>query len=299
MKAALVVLYNHHFPGNIDRLNAIHGERFSHILHLIPFAEVFRPDAVRVYEESYYFSGHVAQSLDRLLELNADHFIFAADDMLLNPRLTESTYAALLQLDQNSAFIPGWIDLGARRRYWSQARRAFLWNPATRSVNARDSIPSADVAAAAIHRTTGIVAGTVSLAALFHGRRVLGPASLRTALKVIGGRTLPPRTAYPLVGSYSDFFAIPRTRLKEFAHLAGVFAASRLFVEIAIPTAIALTTERVSTLSSVGFRDGAIWSAATVEALKDRHGSSIGQVLRGFEHDLLYLHPIKLSQWKD
>jgi hypothetical protein len=101
---------------------------------------------------------------------------------------------------------------------------------------------------------------------------------------------------YPLVGGYSDIFAVSRQCIQPFAHLCGLFAVGRLFVELAIPTALVLAADRIVTEQSLPYQGRALWTAED-RAILDCYGGSLRRLLDEFPAQHLYLHPIKLSQW--
>ena len=97
--------------------------------------------------------------------------------------------------------------------------------------------------------------------------------------------------AYPLVAGYSDTFLVTATAMPKFVQYCGAFAAQRLFVEIAIPTAMVLATDKLK-----------IWDNKEVfYNIKnkgiEKFNNSLNDLLSNFPNTL-YLHPIKLSKWK-
>ena len=46
----LIIIYNHRFDQNIEKLNKIYGERFSKIYHLVPFYDGDLPNVIPVFE---------------------------------------------------------------------------------------------------------------------------------------------------------------------------------------------------------------------------------------------------------
>lgn len=103
---ALVIIYNHKFEKNVERLESIYNKSFSNIFHVMPFYMGDKKNIISIYDHSYYFQGYVAQAY-QILKMKGDfeHFMFIADDMILHPDLNENTYASMLSLDENSSFI--------------------------------------------------------------------------------------------------------------------------------------------------------------------------------------------------
>ena len=111
------------------------------------------------------------------------------------------------------------------------------------------------------------------------------------------------KAKYPVVGSYSDIVIVPKTAIKTFCHYCGVFATNRLFVELAIPTALLLSCEEISTEPALGKRGSIYWTYIPKEVEqfeKDMkpYNNSLGRLMKEFPEDKLYIHPIKLSKWQ-
>jgi hypothetical protein len=105
------------------------------------------------------------------------------------------------------------------------------------------------------------------------------------------------RTRYPLTRSYSDIAVISATCIKHFCHYCGVFAATDLFVELAIPTALALATDKIVTEKDLALRGKPLWTEQEQLDELDEYGHQLDELFRRFPSDCLYIHPIKLSTW--
>ena len=130
---------------------------------------------------------------------------------------------------------------------------------------------------------------------------------LRMLYRVIRRKRIP----YPLLMSYSDFLVVPAVVIREFCRLCGVTAAMGLFVEIAIPTALALVCPVVVTEDCRYARNSAqdkalstrrigkeIWTPQEVDAFRYKFDGSLKRLEQEFPEDLLYVHPVKLSKWR-
>ena len=102
--------------------------------------------------------------------------------------------------------------------------------------------------------------------------------------------------SYPLVGSYSDIFVISSTNIRQFCHYCGVFAATRLFVEIGLPTAVVLSAESIVQESDLSLQGKALWTKEDYSIL-EKYCRELKMLLDNFPTNFLYLHPIKLSVW--
>ena len=102
---------------------------------------------------------------------------------------------------------------------------------------------------------------------------------------------------YPMAMTYADLVIVPRESIERFAHLCGVFAAMRLWVEIAIPTALALSCDRIVQLLHGNQPRRQIWTPTEVEDLERRAHHQVGRAFDVLGQDNLYIHPVKLSRW--
>lgn len=294
----LVIVYNHRYDANIPVLDALYGPRFDRIIHLVPFHPGEPGHVVPVYGHSHEFQGFVAQGLHAFHD-EADphaHYLFVADDLLLNPAIHAHNYCEHLALHASSGFLPGIIELHRWPTWWRRLAEAVRFDPAMPGVEALRELPSV---AEALERFAlhGLASGPVP------ANTVLGPMPNGTTmarLRWLKQRLTAPRQGYPLryplVGSYADLFVVPGARMQRFAQLCGVFAATRLFAELAIPTAMVLAVDHISTERDTARKGGALWTAAELARL-DAYGHDLDALLARFPDDLLYLHPVKLSRW--
>jgi hypothetical protein len=299
---ALVIIYNHQFNANIDVLESVYRGRFSTIFHLMPFYRGERRNVLPVYENSLYFQGYVAQAARHLVDLKVDHFLFVADDLLLNPRIDEQSYQELLGIDAESCFVPGFIKLEEVKRWWSRCRDAMLFSTRQEGLEVEQQIPDAAEARRQFKKH-GLDPGSLSYVSVTPTpRRVRSPRSLRNYVRYHALGLVKAfksyKLRYPMVGSYSDIFAVSKRSFPAFAHYCGVFAALRLHVEIAVPTAMVLASDKISSEESAPLRGVALWSEEEMKMLEP-YGRSLSKLLANFPEEHMYIHPIKLSQWQD
>ena len=88
-KIALLIIYNHRYDKNIEPLEQIYAGRFSYIYHIVPFYDGQKENVIPVYESSFYFEGYIAQCFQHLKDKGFTHYFFVADDLMLNPLITE------------------------------------------------------------------------------------------------------------------------------------------------------------------------------------------------------------------
>jgi hypothetical protein len=102
---------------------------------------------------------------------------------------------------------------------------------------------------------------------------------------------------YPMARGYADIFIIAKSNMEKFVQYCGVFAATDLFVEVAIPTAIALSAKEIKFEKELQLRGRALWSEEELASLEIYH-YDLETLLQNFPESYIFLHPIKLSQWK-
>jgi hypothetical protein len=307
-KVALIIIYNHQYNKNIDILETIYKDRFSNIYHLIPFYYGEKQNVIPVYECSFYFQGYISQGLKTYFKKEYTHYFFVADDLILNPIINENNYAEHFKLNKNTCFIPNFVSLHDRQTYilnewWPRVNDAYYWNIKFRGVEAKNQIPFYDEALEKFKKfnlsinplqfnqiwktpKTLIDFGKIALNdKCYFFRRI---SSFITRKKY--------HLSYPMVGSYSDIFIISSNTIKDFCHYCGVFAATNLFVEVALPTSLVLSAEEIITEKQLVLQGKALWDEEQYKELK-KYSYSLKKLLEEFPKKYIYLHPIKLSKW--
>jgi hypothetical protein len=314
-RARAVFIFNHRFERNLDMLDGLYGQRFPDRTYLMPFARSERADVCRISETSWHFSGHVAQGASAFIHPDTTHYVFVSDDLILNPRLDASNIARQLGLGANSGYIKSLAPLDAVRYEWHRAL------PATIALRRngdgfdwRAEMPPMD-AARAKFAAMGLSDHLPTLRSPAEIRRAwsrmfpaAGYLAAPWAMKL---RNTP--SDYPLLMGYADFFVVPASAIEAFTHLCGVFAALDIFAEIAIPTALALAVDDVVTELAPGARfDDPVaprnpdrpwhgiefWNPVQTSEFATRYGNEIHRLIAEFPADHLYVHPVKLSQWR-
>ncbi len=283
-KVALVIIYNHRYDDNIKILERIYKGRFSHIYHLIPFYDGDKSNVIPVYENSYYFQGYLSQGLKAYLKEDYDHYFFVADDMMINPIINEENYKEHLNLELDSNFFPELISFHKRKECWHWARDAFRYNVKQKGIEVIGELPNYEEAK---RRFTyfGLDLEPLHYQQIWNIERNQNQFSKRKYL-----------LSYPLVGGYSDMFVISSKIIKKFCHYCGVFAATRLFVEIAVPTALVLSATVIVQEKDIELGGKALWANEDYMIFKP-YDKKLEKLLTGFPEKLLYLHPVKLSKW--
>ncbi len=323
-KAALVVIFNHRYERNIPKLEEYYGPRFSHRSYLVPFAPIETDQIIRVIENSYCFSGHIAQGICRFKVPGVTHYVFAGDDLILNPVLNEDTLLSALSLDADTGYIKSLASADRVRFRWRWALTAYQALQSAK-FDWKQELPPASQARSHLEKmgirfSKPLPRGRADLKSLHY------PSKARTLkevywdlklmkpyLKLIAhtASSIGKPSEYPLLAGYSDFVVVPAKNLDRFAHYCGVLAALNMFAEVAVPTALALACDRVDTELRMGehFADAGVSPAPGVhwhgiELWEDEipaFGRSLNYswpaFMKQFPSNALYHHPIKLSQW--
>ena len=104
---------------------------------------------------------------------------------------------------------------------------------------------------------------------------------------------------YPVAGSYSDVIVVTKESIYDFCRYCGIMAAAGLFVELAIPTALLLASNKIIQEKDILLKGKALWSATEVEETEKKFNKSLAQLTKNFPADQLYFHPVKLSKWNN
>ncbi len=304
---ALIIIYNHKFDRNIPVLEGLYGDRFKNIFHLVPFYTGDNPNVIPVYENSFYFQGYIAQGLKHYYAESFSHYLFIADDMVLNPIINEHNYVSHFMLQGNACFFPVYnslYELNKPSNRWERVVEAFHFKPNNIwGLEAVNEIPGFDEAKK-MFEDHGLKVGTLSYSQIhtrpekpkwndLKNRRKYYKERLR--MWKYGKKTF--NSYYPLAGGYSDIFLISSTVMKKFAHYCGVFAVNKLFVEFAIPTALIFSADKIINENELLLRGTPLWTKEELSLL-DKYDYSLEKLVAEFPPGFLYLHPVKLSKWK-
>jgi hypothetical protein len=320
-KVALIVIFNHRYDGNLEKLDRLYGSRFSSIRYLMPFYDGPRADVVPVYENSHYYQGYIAQAAERFQRKEYTHYVFIGDDLILNPGLNESNVCGVLGLNENTAFTDDFRPLHTAKQWWPRKREAleFFINakgsegvrylPAKHEIELRlkrygyepdQRLGHTNAWQPPVYSAPGPRAQSRQASEWFGRLKDRTMARFFYAVEWLNYRRKQWRTyplPFPLIGGFSDFFVLPAASLRRFTHYCGIFASMKLFVELAIPTALAMASEDVRTVSQSAYRSGYLWSQPEVTALEQAHNGSLDHLLSHFPQDILFYHPVKLSRW--
>jgi hypothetical protein len=306
-EVALIIIYNHQYNKNIDTIEKIYKNRFSDIYHLVPFYNGEKENVISVYENSYYFQGYVSQGLHGYFKEKYSHYFFIADDLILNPKINEDNYLNIFNLGTNTSFISELITLHKRETYWLRVGEAYRWNIKSDGVEVSNMLPDYKEAIDKFSKFeltikplgfTQIYRTPHSWLRFLYNRHFL--ERFRFFCKYLFFDKLLKKSyslSYPLVGSYSDIFIISGRSIKEFCHYCGIFAATRLHVEVALPTSVILSSDEIITEKDLELQGKALWTNDDYQELQ-KYENTLTKLMSDFPSKYIYLHPIKLSKWK-
>jgi len=297
-QVTLAIIFNHKFNRNIPILFDIYKKRFSKIVFIVPFFKEGEIDGeytiIPVYETSYSFQGYIDQAIHYLGDSESDHIIFIGDDLILHPDINETNYYEYFDLDEDTSFNVEVCKINERfeNYIWNFKRISenLLRLNGDRFVTTKEEIPSIneayDIALKKGYKDFGLVGSDY-----YHSVGVI------TKLKCLYF-SKKHKKSYPAFGGYSDLTIVSSKDIKCFAHYCGVFAAMGVFVEVAIPTAMVLSCRKIKTAKDIKYIRGDLWGMDVKENFANSYEKSFKKLTENWPKAKLFIHPIKLSQWK-
>ena len=86
--------------------------------------------------------------------------------------------------------------------------------------------------------------------------------------------------------------------MPQFCQLCGAFAATNLFIEVAVPTSLILTCTKLVTQSSNSkYKEMYLWNN-DISDFGNEYNYNYQKLINEFPKNTLFVHPIKLSKWK-
>lgn len=328
---ALIIVFNHRYDKNIEILEKIYQNRFSNIYYLVPFYDGNKPNVIPVYENSFYFQGYFVQGFKQYFQERFLHYFFVADDLMLNPDINENNYQQYFNLTESTSFIPEFYSLDnikddnllycspatikdgiakfrnndVKKWNWCRVLEAYNFNPKKNGVESAKELPDYDEAAALLKRH-GVFINELKYADVFGAPKVPRTFKImKDNIKYLVGHELlrlKYKLKYPLTGSYADIVIVSHQSVKKFIHYCGVFAATELFVELAIPTALLFSSSDVVTEYRIKKQGQVFWPHSkkrkqVYENEIKKYDYKLDNLIAGFPKEKLYIHPVKLSQW--
>jgi len=298
MKTTLVIIFNHRFDRNLPVLRELYEDKFDHLLFLVPFYDGPDPDVVPVIYGSHEFGGFVYNARDRLQALDCDFYVFAGDDLILRPDFDRDLGRSLgLQLGQG--YIKRLVPMTTLSYTWAHTltamdalyKGAFNWHE---FLPAREDFLQ-------VYEKHGIHYPNFSVHSLKPVRKPRSRQEVKRWFRRAWlyfskpERRCPP---VPLLESYADFFIVPGEGLEKFCALNGYFAATKIHAELAIPTALAMSSPAVKTEKDSELNGIELWRPWERESVEKEFNKNLDRLLAEFPQRALYIHPVKLSGWK-
>jgi len=322
-EVCLVLIFNHRYDKNFEKLDRIYSKRFQNIRFIVPFYDGERDDVIPVYESSYKFEGYIAQAARELEDDRFSHYVFAADDLILNPRLNSSNLLSELKVGREAGYIKEPSALTDRSLGWHPIRETVrlldkVEGQELRRKNLEGCLPQLELPfgveitrelpdrekAVALFAEKNLTMKEITAENLrgplgeylYHGG--IDSLLLFVKKKLKGSFFL----KYPLAQSYSDFLIAPSISFRKFSHYCGVFAAMGLFAEVAIPTSLILSCKEVVSEKDTDWRGLEMWSfnrqrTQQLVEFSEKNNYSVKALFDSFDEKQLYLHPVKLSKW--
>ncbi len=294
-KLALLVVYNHRYDKNIPVIDKIYQNRFSHVFHLVPFYDGEQENVIPVYDSSHRFQNYIAQAYPHLRNKGFTHYLVVADDMLLNPRINEDSLWEQTGLDIHDCYISRISIIQTRTHFWTHSVKALKYKVKQPGVEISNILPSVEEAKLRFAKH-GIPTTKVPF-----GRLIPRDGSFFNNCSVFYRKVLKEmpfslKMDYPLVGGYSDIFLVTEKEMPKFCQYCGAFAASNLFVEIAIPTALFLTASSVKYNRDVKLKRGDIWGY-NIKRFEKENNQDLNKLMDNYPEHIFFIHPVKLSRW--
>ncbi len=314
-KTALLVVYNHRYDKNIERVEALYAGKFSHVYHLMPFYDGTVPNVIPVYASSFQFQSYISQAYTHLKNQGFTHYFIVSDDMLLNPIINEQNLWDTLQLDKDSCMLPAIVELQQCTNKWERVGDAVAYRMTVLGVEVSSILPTYEDACQRFRNhgisTEALTPDVYQNVGKYRKRRKFLGIKLWRKNKVPAQLQLD----YPLCAGYSDIFLVTADCMQNFCTYCGAFAAQNLFVEVAIPTAMVLAADKLtyldtemgaSHLNQLKLKGGDMWPERnmwfigdnTLQNIITSSNYSLQTLIENFPKDRLFLHPIKLSKWK-
>jgi hypothetical protein len=299
VEVCLCIMFNHKYETNVPILREIYGSRFSKIVFLMPFYRGTEPDILPYYANSFYFQLCVTQNIRALQAINAKHYVFIADDLILNPEINERNVIVSLRAGVDTVSIPWVANLtGEAGSAWT--RRLDIAKIHTNAVGVewKTLLPPY---AKMVERIQKV--GVPHRVDITHFCDEL----IRLGHKLPENRPLIIDPPYPCLAAYSDIFVVPGIFLEDFAHYSGVTGAMKLFAEVAIPTVSLMVSETLSFIPYMNFnpnasnvdfaRNGVVYWGKEVDNFSAACESKLANAFTGLRSEVLFIHPLKLSKW--
>jgi hypothetical protein len=311
---ALIVLFNHRYDKNLPILEDLYKERFSNRFYLVPFYDGDMENVIPVYGRSIFFEIYIAQAYNILRAHSFDYYYIIADDMIINPAINETNILDFFELNDGESWIPHLRRIQEQQQFWLGTLAAYTYRPVQKYVETEGELPSVEEAVrkfAAQGLDAPMRLSRKDVFREFTLKTAYMADKARLAIRILTRMRHPFRKsanlAYPIAASYSDTLLVSGETMPKFAHYCGVFGATSLFVEVAIPTALVLASDKkIKTEKDISKSGRSYWKTAdnvfcddpsyTWDNLEKEY-KNLDDMMARFPQNAIYLHPVKLSKW--
>lgn len=300
-KIALLVLYNHRYDKNIPIIENLYKDKFSNLFHLIPFYDGDKENVIPVYESSYQYQSYIAQAYQRIKHLGFTHYFVVADDMILNPAITENSLFEFTGIPQNSCFITNMREIcDSPSSYWRYMYEAYDYNPNRKGVEITDIVPSKQEAFQKL-RERGFFPRDLSLKDSIRACvSFLKKKQMRMLPKALSHIISSRKLQYPLIAGWCDILLLTDDVMPRFCTYCGAFAATELFVEIAVATALAICDKPICVGNDLSLDYVRLIYQLPQKEQDDffkKYSWQLDKLLSEYPENTFFIHPIKLSKW--
>jgi hypothetical protein len=313
---ALLLLFNHNYEANIDKLEKLYASRFDKIFFIMPFYRGKKGNVIPVYENSYYFQGYVAKALEKIKNDGFEHYIIIGDDLLLDPAINQNNYQEYFKLDKETGFMPELFLISDKQQtgpdrpmapYWPAIVDALEFDINQKGIEVAKFMPTYEEAVERLAKHGLKFTPDIS-SQFFIKPMVKVPLNKadyeyrkRAAWHLIKNQRLlfsKRKLSYPIIGGYADICIVPAVRVDDFIFYCGVFAALNLFAEIGLPTAFAFAVDKATSEKEIGNHGLTFWNPTTVGAFQEKYQCKLNTLYKEWPSNTMYVHPIKFSRWK-
>ncbi len=267
---------------------------------------------IPVFDNSIYFQGFMATGYNTYRHEDASHYIFMADDLILNPDINEDNYANFFELGAKDSFVQNAYNLKQPfdKRDWGHSKFAFSFAPYAQELDETHKLPSVEEAIGkfkSLGYATQYVRARAEVSRILTkaltGIYVTFPSSQRFIQWL--NRIYKFKLSYPLVKGFSDLVIVPHNKIEKFCHYCGIWAGLKLYVEMAIPTTLVLLQEedelKFGQNSKYRVFNGHPRNLHPLDLQyhnfsSDMKFKTLDDLLAGFPREYLYIHPIKISR---
>lgn len=321
-KPVLVVIYNNKYLQNVEIINKTYKDRFSRIYHLMPYyfpsEKLSKLDnVIGVSGHPYYHQDYLYQGLENYYKEDASHYIFVADDLILNPFINENNYLEYFKLSENSSFINflrPFNKLSNKFKKGHFMKDTYKFDRRYLELRGFDEIKNIPSFAEAVERFKlygldvancsdnlyDILPRRYKFESIYSNKLLNSLAYLYSHAKQL---IIPRKMDYPLAFGFADIFIIPKNDIHKLCYYCSIFAAANIVVELAIPTSLVLINDDIKLINELGYKFidynapiNMINAPKLVNYLLN-YQDGLDKLSHYWVDDYLYAHPVKLSNY--